>query len=104
MRTDYKFWYINRDDDGFITHCAVRFFEGEYDAEGKYKRIKRLQKESLKHLVGEFTKEATGDDCKLYTQANFSRIKTDEELCVFLNKELSKDKGREPIDEQKWQN
>lgn len=27
--TDYKFWFIRRDDNGFITEVAVRFYEGE---------------------------------------------------------------------------
>jgi len=100
--TDYKFWFIRRDDDGFITEAAVRFYEGGYDAEGTYVRSKLLEKIDLKHLDKKFVKDSNGTDTKLYTQADFGSIKTDDELRTFLNSELAKDTKREPIKEQKW--
>jgi len=100
--TDYKFWFIRRDDDGFITEAAVRFYEGDYDADGKYVRSKLLGKIDLKHLDKKFVKDSAGVDTKSYTQADFGSIKTDDELCTFLNSELAKDTKREPIKEQKW--
>lgn len=98
--TSYKFWYIRRDDYGFITDCAVRFFEGDY-IDGKYHRTKRLTKKNLSHLVNTI-KESAGLECGHYTNVDFGQIKTDDELTSFLNKELAKDKNREPIIEQKW--
>src|SRR3990167_3588837 len=100
--TDYKFWFIRRDDDGFITEAAVRFYEGGFDAEGTYVRSKLLEKIDLKHLDKKFVKDSNGTDTKLYTQADFGSIKTDDELRTFLNSELAKDTKREPIKEQKW--
>jgi len=114
MLTDYKFWYIRRDDDGFITECAVRFYEGEINTRyeidrdeklvpvTRYRRMHRLKKEDLTHLKGEFTKEMNMNDAKLYFVRDFGKIKTDNELRLFLNKELAKDELRSPIDEQKW--
>ena len=123
MLTDYKFWYIRRDDNGFITDCAIRFYESEISTKDeqvwdetekkfilkpvtKYRRNKRLQKADLNYLKkGEekFIKELSGADAVLYTQEDFGQIKTDDELRLFLNKELAKDKNRKAIPEQKWQ-
>lgn len=114
MRTDYKFWYIKRDDDGFITEAAVKFYEGDYVLEnGKqvYKRIKRLQSHNeLKHLAktikGKFVIkgviETNGSKAVFYEPADFGQIKTDDELRNFLNKELGKDKMRTPVKERQW--
>jgi len=117
MRTDYKFWYIDRGDDGYIRKCAIRFFEGDYkDMEvvnpvteeasmvNIYVRSKRLQSADLAHLGSGFEKEESGDDCKIYTNADFGLIKTDDELRVFLNGEIQKDTERETIDIQKVTN
>lgn len=111
MKTDYKFWYIKRDDNGFITEVAVRFYEGEYqtiDGEEKYVRTKRLavSKGELNHLAKEdgnisYTKEITEKEAIVYRVKDFGQIKTDDEIRVFLNKEIAKDKGREVIDAQK---
>lgn len=101
MFTDYKFWYIKRDDDGFITEAAIRFYEGAY-VNDKYVRIKQLAQKDLKHLTQKFTKDVHGLDAKLYHPEDFGQIKTDEELAAFLNKEISKDKKRQVISQQKW--
>jgi hypothetical protein len=111
MRTDYKFWYIKRDDTGFITEAAVRFYEGEYqmiNGEKKYVRTKRLETvNELKHLAKDGklkgVTEQTGEQCVFYNQEDFGQIQTDGELRSYLNQELAKDKSREPIEEQKWQ-
>jgi hypothetical protein len=109
MRTDYKFWYIKRDDDGYITEVAVRFYEGDY-VNKKYIRTKRLQTiNELGHLTKEVKGkkvlrglvESNGNKAVFYEPADFGKIKTDDELRIFLNKEISKDKGREPVNEQK---
>lgn len=109
MRTDYKFWFIRRDDNGFITEVAIRFYEGEYEIKsGKqvYIRTKRLETLSdLPHLVKrgvlKVINEITGEKAIYYNQEDFGQIKTDNELRNFLNQEISKDKGREPINEHK---
>ena len=112
MFTDYKFWYVNRDDNGFINECAVRFYEGEvsskletnFRGETKdvlgYRRIKRLKAKDLKHFK-EFKKEVNGNDAVLFNSKDFGEIKTDEELKVFLNGQLARDNTRTPIDAQK---
>lgn len=112
--TDYKFWYITRDDNGFITEIAVRFYEGdittdlEHDAISntmkpviRYRRTKRLKKNDLGHLVRKFRKEKNGNDVRIYHKSEFGTIKTDDELRLFLDDELFKDKSRIPIIEQR---
>lgn len=113
MFTDYKWWYIKRDDNDFITEVAVRFFEGEYkiiDGKEKYVRTRRLETiTDLAHLVLQIdgqevlkgVTEQTGEKAVFYTQEDFGQIKTDDELRTFLNKEIAKDKGRQVINEQK---
>ena len=115
MLTDYKFWYILRDDDGFIVEAGVRFYEGAVQSVtitspitglsvpvNRYVRTRRLQKADLGHLmVKPSKKEKTGDDALIYTTEDFGRIKTDAELCAFLNTELTKDKSRTPIPDQR---
>lgn len=118
MKTDYKFWYIRRNDDGFIEEAAVRFYEGEITIQNelnnetfvvepvnRYRRIKQLDvANDLKHLKSQKTKkDITGKDAVLYTVEDFGNIKTDDELRVFLNSELKKDVTRTPIPEQNEQ-
>ena len=100
MRCEYKFWYIKRDDDGFITEAAVRFYEGDY-VDGKYVRTKRLEPSELIYINEEVVSESTGKNAILFNYLDFGRIKTDDELRKFLNKEIKKDTLREPVDEQK---
>lgn len=113
MKTDYKFWFITRDDDGYIVKCGIRFYEGEIttkdenDIDGnpvpvtRYRRSKLLTKTDLSYLNDSFVKDGKGQDAKLYTPAEFGEIKTDDELRTFLNNELAKDSTRTSIDEQK---
>lgn len=100
---DYKFWFIRRDDDGFIIEAGIRFFEGHFEKE-IYKRTKKLDRNDLRELNAKFIKDASNNDAVFYAQKNFGKIKTDDELRLFLNKQLDKVKGREAIAEQKWQN
>lgn len=113
--TDYKFWYIRRDDDVHISEAAIRFYEGDITTENekdsltgiikpvaRYRRSSRLQKEQLSHLGGKETKkEESGNDAVIYTPKDFGVISTDDELRSFLNRELKKDKKRSQINEQK---
>ena len=111
--TDFKLWYIKRDDDIHISEAAVRFYEGKYQTiNGKevYVRTKRLETlKDLKHLAkkvdGKYVLkglvEKNGSKAVIYLPEDFGVISTDDELRAFLNKELAKDKSREPIDEQK---
>lgn len=107
MRTDYKFAYIMRNDDGLITEAGVRFYEGEVTTENekdidgnlvpvtRYRRSRKLNGVELGHLKSKrFVKEQTGDFAIQYTSKDFGEIKTDEELVVFLDKEIKKDKTR----------
>ena len=120
MLISYKFWFIRRDDNGFITDCGIRFYEGDITTENeimldrevakdfvsvpvtRYRRFKRLNSVDLKHLKSEkIIKEANEEEAILYTTDDFGNIKTDAELCLFLNSELKKDSQRTPIEEQK---
>lgn len=116
MLTDFKFWYIKKNDFDFITECAVRFFEGDITTKNevdvrqnsksvtRYRRFRKLWQNDLKHLGNDnFIKDANNQDAKLYTQLDFGNIKTDDELRLFCNAQLAKDPDRTPIDEQKWQ-
>ena len=110
---DYKFWYIKRDDDGFITEVAVKFFEGSVmpvnvlDKDDKvvsvdrYVRTKRLSKNDVPDIGGEFTQDSGGNPAKLYTPIDFGQIKTDNELRYFMNQQVAKDKSRQSIPEQR---
>lgn len=114
MKTDYKFWYIKREDNVHITECAVRFYEGEVTTENeldilgnpqpvtRYRRTKQLKKVHQPHFKKIKTvKDAGGNDVLLFTEENFGIIKTNDELRLFLNGQLKNDKSRSPIDEQK---
>lgn len=114
MKTDYKFWYIKQDDDGFITEAAVRYYEGDVTTEDevivkgeppvpvtKYRRTARLTSDELTHVTKEIIKESNNNDAVLYTQSDFGQITTIDELRTYLNDELSNDKDREAVDEQK---
>lgn len=109
MKTDYKFWYIKRDDNIHISEAAIRFYEGEVTTEGedgepvtRYRRVKRLKETDLGHLKSKkVKKESSGNDSIIFGQEDFGVISTDDELRLFLNKELAKDANREPIDQQK---
>lgn len=109
---DYKFWFIKRDDDGYITECAIRFYEGEpKDVQledvvtkekktvNKYIRSRRLGEDDMKAFKGETKHEMSGLPVRLYT--DLGKIKTNEELCEFLNKELSNHPTLEAVDAQK---
>lgn len=122
IKTDYKFWYIKRNDNGFITECAIRFYEGDYQdktvydgvtrqhvVKNKYVRSKRLETfNELKHLAKNVKgvptikgiSENNGNTAVLYHPEDFGEIKTDDELRSFLDKEIAKDKKRSPIQEQ----
>lgn len=108
MLTDYKFWYIRRDDNGFITEAAIRFYEGEMQdviedgqTVNRYVRTKRLAPDETPHKDKPKVKESSGADAILYTPSDFGQIKTDDELREFMKNEIAKDKDREVIKEQK---
>mgnify|MGYP001577505004 CR=1 FL=1 len=114
MLTDYKFWYIARDDNDFITEAGIRFYEGEVTTLNepvgeartmtpitRYRRSKRLTESDMAHLGSGFKKESSGSDAKVYTSKDFGAIKTDAELRIFLNTKLKKDSSRTPIANQR---
>ncbi len=110
--TSYKFWYIQRNDNVHISKAAIRFYEGtksvqivkDIDGEKSVDRDrveKRLQKSDLPQFKNRaIVKEYSGDDCFIYTPKDFGVITTDDELRVFLNGEIKKDKNHNPIAEQ----
>lgn len=103
----YKWWYITRDDNGFITECAVRFYEGEdmdvevenpliggKQIERRYVRTKRLTMDDIAEIKGKYRLEKDGSQARVYTSKDFGKIKTDDELRLFANNEMDKHKGR----------
>lgn len=106
--TDYKFWYIRRNDAGFIIEAAVRFYEGNYEtkvidgvSKNVYVRSKRLDIPDLGYLGDQEVRiETNGNKTILYKPDDFGAIKTDNELRLFLNKQIDKDRGRATIPEQ----
>ena len=118
MKTDYKIWFIRRDNDGFIEVAAVRFYEGDYvdeqirknpsdprDKQTKtasiYRRTRQLGIPDLAHLSpGKALLDHSGKECICYDSGDFGRIKTDDELTDFLNGKLALDPTRIPIEVQ----
>jgi len=112
MLTDYKFWYIiwqGPGEVGPILEVAVYFSEGEMQLVNtekgqvlRYVRTKKLTANETPEPHKSRRKVITnnGNEMILYTQADFGRISSYEELRVFLNGELKKDKTRTPISEQ----
>ena len=108
--TDYKFWYITREDDGHISKAAIRYYEGaittapelkngELVDVTRYRRTKRLS--SLELSDKNFSADSKGNPVVIYTEADFGTIYTDDQLRAFLNGELAKDVNRIAIDGQK---
>ena len=68
----------------------------------RYRTSKNLQAIDLPHLNGRtLVKDAEGHECLVFTADDFGVISSDDELRVFLNKELAKDPLRLPNDVQK---
>lgn len=108
MQIDYKFWYITK-NNGVITECGVRFFEGAESTEletdenwvkqpvTRYRRTKRLVKLDLPAQAGvQFRVENNGNESAVYTQDDFGIISDEDDLRLFMNKEIAKDTGRTP--------
>lgn len=113
MLTSYKFSRIRREDDGHISECDIRFYEGvvttenEMDNMGnmspvtRYRHTGKLKKRDMPHMANrKFIKEKVAGECILYTSEDFGTISTDDELRDFLDEELFKDESRDPIPEQ----
>ena len=113
MQISYKFWYITRGDDVHISEAAVRFYEGDDmdvkvknldtgkdKMEKQYVRTKRLGPNDIPELDGAFRQESDGSYCRVYTSKDFGTITSDDELRLFLNKEMAKHKGRTPQKDQ----
>ena len=116
MKTDYKIWCIKRDNSVPkpypIMTVVVRFYEGnittknERNPEGgvmavtRYRRTKRLGGKVLPHFRL-MVRESNGNEAIYFSQKDFGVITTNDELRLYLNGQLAKDKTRTPIDEQK---
>ena len=115
MKTDYKIWYVIRNDDVHINEAGVRFYEGEVTTKNeidrsdndtvksvtRYRRAKRLSHADMPHFrFRKVRKDAKGEDVVVFNVNDFGVISTDEELVTFLNAQIKKDKTREVVDEQ----
>ena len=101
--TDYKWWCVNRNGDGYITWARVRFHVGEYqqkeDPETKekvdvYVRTARVDAKSVDvAAVAPTWKQSldgAGNPYVEFTDKDFGKIKTDDELRTFCNTQLDK--------------
>ena len=116
MLTAYKFWYIKRNNDGFITEAAIRFYQGVLTTKNevddsvlgnqatksvtRFRFDSRLTANDMDYLGVQTVKEQNNNDCALFNQSHFGQIKTDDELRTFLNNQIAKDQTRTPIDSQ----
>lgn len=96
MFIDYKFWYIKRDDDGFIIEVAVKFFRGDITTElengqnvTRYRRNLRFNKSILDNFNLQVVFDSANNPALLLTSGQFGQIKTDEELRSFCNQKLA---------------
>jgi len=119
MKTSYKFWYIKKDDDVHISEVAVRFYEGDnFDVNvikvdpdtqerrteivNRYMRTKRLSSTDIAHEKGrKIVTESNGNECFIYTPDDFGVTSDIDDVILFLNGVLKKDKKRVPEDTQK---
>lgn len=89
MKISYKVAYVSRKDDIHIDSVMVIFYEGdtttenEKDINGKVTPVTRYR------LLNKLRE-------KVYTDKDFGVIKEENDLFVFLNKELTKDRTRTP--------
>lgn len=109
--TDYKIWYIARDDYGAITDVAVRIFEGhlithpvqELDGttrlETVYQRTHRLTAQQTSYLGPGFISDGA-HEARHYTAQDFGVIATSRQLQDFLDAQIQHDPWRTPIHEQ----
>ncbi len=119
MKTSYKFWYIKKEDDVHISEVAVRFYEGDNfdvnvvrvdpetlerrtELENRYIRTKRLSLKDVPHeKERKVVTESNGNECFVYTPDDFGVTSDIDDVVVFLNGVLKKDKKRVPEDTQK---
>lgn len=108
MLIDYKFWYIKRDDNGFITEAAIRFYLGDITTQTedgqsvtRYRRTQRVGQALLNTLNIPIVFDSGGNPAVLLTPARFGTIKTDDELRAYCNGQLARFTGYMPIEEQR---
>lgn len=93
---DYKFWYIRRDDDGFITEAAIRFYTGDITTEiefgqsvTRYRRTQRVGQTIMNTALNKYGVQiifdGSGNTAVLLTPTQFGKIKTDAELVSYCN-------------------
>ena len=72
----------------------------EMKKEVRYIRTKRLNPKDIKELDGACMQEADGSMARVYTSKDFGNIKSDDELRLFCNKQIAKDKTHTPQKDQ----
>ena len=104
---DYKFWYIRRNDNGFITEAALRFFTGDITTElengvniTRYRRTLRLGQTAVQFLGFPIIFDSAGNPTVLLKPSQFGNIKTDAELRSYCNTQLARFITFTPIAEQ----
>ena len=113
MRTSYKFWFVTRQDDIHISEVAVRFYEGEVITQNekvdmdivpvtRYRKIRQLTKAELPHEKDRtHITDKNGKECLIYTDKDFGVTSDLDDVVLFLNGVLKKDKNRLSNDTQK---
>lgn len=94
MKTSYKIAWILRIDEVHIDKCLVVFFEGEVTTINEKDAIINEILPVTRYRPSAIVKQV------IYTSNDFGVISSTDELRIFLNKELAKDKTRTPVDEQ----
>ena len=95
---DYKFWYIQRSDDGFIEKAAIRVYQGDITTENeeidihrnlgpvtRYRRAQRIPELVLRRFSDRIEYDSVGNPAFVLNNSDFGAIRTDAELCAFIN-------------------
>ena len=102
-KIEFKYWFIRRDDAGFITEVAVRFNEIATGKDSKNNDIivrNKLNKSDLFSIQKPTKKTINVIEHFIYTSADFGNIKTDTELHNFMVDEVKKLTSYAPTVEQ----
>ena len=105
----YKYWYIIKDDNGFVTEAGVRLYEGGFQNvsvqqrdssfadEERFVREKSLKRSDVAFMGDRASKfMKSGKEVFVFTSKDFGDFKDKDVLKLFLNREIAKDATRKP--------
>lgn len=108
MKISYKFNHITKADDIHISEVGVRFYEGDTvlvqslsgEEVPQYKLMRRLGVEDIES-EREVRFDIYNQPYFIYTDKDFGVTTDVDDIRIFLNKVIAKDKNRTPEDTQK---